>query len=413
MIQLDHILENEAVTLVRVLEQIRREGPISQVEIGRKLGLGRAIVNIHVKKLLAQGVVVPTGDVEGSVGRPRVLLDLAREGKAVLGICLDSPYLSGAVMDFSNRLIVKRELDVSDVKSHVDLGQRIVELVVDLERSARKKGLSLYATCFSVPGVLEVDSGKILNYVNMPAANGLDVKQVLKSLLNVPIYIVPLGAAIYWGGLEAQQANQQVFHVIWDLGVGMMFGRGFEIGFKEYRRHAKSVNSNIRDIGHAVLWPNGKRCYCGRRGCMEAYLGGRAITDRWNAQHPDEELAFSGLLNLARNDDSRCLKLISRHARRLGEALGWIFAVHQPSYIKLSGQIPDSAPIARDAFWHGVTRRMGDGANRIQFNYVGDTRAVQVVGSCRLALHVRFNRPLLDMVSADDTSEGAVAFVLG
>ena len=201
--------------------------------------------------------------------------------------------------------------------------------------------------------------------------------------------------------------------MIWDLGVGMMFGRGFEIGFKEYRRHAKSVNSNIRDIGHAVLWPNGKRCYCGRRGCMEAYLGGRAITDRWNAQHPDEELVFSGLLNLARNDDSRCLKLISRHARRLGEALGWIFAVHQPSYIKLSGQIPDSAPIARDAFWHGVTRRMGDGANRIQFNYVGDTRAVQVVGSCRLALHVRFNRPLLDMVSADDTSEGAVAFVLG
>ena len=103
MRQLDEMLSSEAVTLVRVLEQIRREGPISQIEIGQRLGLGRAAINIHVKKLQAQQIIIPVGSNDDqAMGRPRVLLDLNREGKAVLGISLDAPRLSGAIMDFSN-----------------------------------------------------------------------------------------------------------------------------------------------------------------------------------------------------------------------------------------------------------------------------------------------------------------------
>ncbi|MFA9478490.1 ROK family protein [Phycisphaerales bacterium AB-hyl4] len=413
MTQLANMLEKEAVTLVRVLEQIRREGPISQVEIGQKLGLGRAIVNVHTKKLLAERVVVPTGEREaGGMGRPRVLLDLAREGKAVLGIALDSPVLSGAVMDFSNRIVVRHERDVSEVKSHEELAEHVAQLVQQLQADARAKSLELYSACFSVPGLLEDGTGRILNYVNMPAANGLDAKQVLGQLLGVPIYVVPLASAIYWGGLESDQSDQQIFQVIWDLGVGLMPGRGYEVGFKAYARKPGQVNNNIRDIGHAVLWPGGRPCYCGRRGCLEAYLGGHAITDRWNERHPEERITFSQLLDRASRNEPAYLNQIARQGRRLGEALGWIFAVHQPGQIKLSGQIPDAVPVARDAFWDGVCRRIGEDQPQSTFSYVGDTRSIELLGSCRLALHVRFNKPLLDIVSDDDASESTASTIV-
>ncbi len=403
MPQLDHILENEAVTLVRILEQIRREGPISQVEIGRKLGLGRAAVNVHTQKLIAQRIVIPTGgQVRGRrMGRPQVLLDLAREGKAVLGISLDSPNLCGAIMDFSSRIVVEHHLDVSDVTSHEVLAERIEALVKQLMAAAKDQSLEIYSVCFSVPGVLEVGTGRILNYVNMPAANGLDAKRVLEGMLGVPVYIVSLGAAIYWGGLESDQADQHIFHVIWDLGVGVMFGRGYEIGFKEYGHTPGMVSHNLRDVGHTTLWPGGRRCYCGQRGCLEAYLGGRALNDRWNQQHRDAPLSFTQLLKRAGSNKRDELNLIARNARRLGQTLGWIFAVHQPRHIKLSGQIPDAVPVARDAFWDGVCRRMGGVPGDISYDYVGQTRSVELLGSCRLALHVRFNKPLLDVVSQE------------
>lgn len=403
---LAHILENEAVALVRVLEQIRREGPISQIELGRKLGLGPAAVNVHIKKLMDQQIVVPAGQSKrtGGLGRPRMLLDLAREGKAVLGISLDSPRLSGAIMDFSSRIVVEEHVNVSDVDSHVALAERVRDLVAKLLREARKLSLEIYSVCFAVPGVLELETGRILNYVNMPAANGLDAKLVLGELLDVPVYVVSLGAAIYWGGLSSDHEDKHICHVIWDLGVGMMVGRGYEVGFTEYGSEPGEIATNLRDIGHAALWPGGERCHCGRRGCLEAYLGGRAIVDRWNRRHPDSPLSFTQMLDRASQGKGEALNRIARDARRLGETLGWIFTALQPHYIKLSGQIADAVPVARDAFWDGVTRRMGGVPQGVEFEYVGDTRSVALRGACQLALHVRFNRPLLDVVGQDAAS---------
>ena len=406
MAQLDDMLENQAVTLVRVLEQIRREGPISQVEIGQRLGLGKAAVNVHVKKLLAEQIVIPVGSQEGGMGRPRILLDLDRTGKAVMGISLDAPYLSGALMDFNNQILVTRTVDVSQVESLKELTDALLELVSELKRESQDRGLELFSACVSIPGVMEPGTGRIINYVNMPAANGLHAKHVLGLLLDVPVYVLSVAAAVYWGGLEPEQATQPIFHVTWDLGVGMMFGRGYEIGFKQYKkREIMAVSGGIRDVGHTTLRPDGRLCHCGRRGCLEAYFGGYAMTQAWNERSNKPAISFSGLMELARSGEPGVVEMLTRQARRLGETLGWIFAVHQPGYVKLSGQIPDAAPFVREAFWKGVCRRVNQ-TTPMNFSYLGDVRSLGLGGSCRLALHVRFNKPLLDIVSDDEVREG-------
>lgn len=402
MAHLDDMLENQTVALVRVLEQIRREGPIAQVDLGKSLGLGRAAVNVHVKKLLAQRIVIPVGSQEGGMGRPRILLDLDRSGKAVLGISLDTPYLSAALMDFSNQIIVRRTIPVGSVSSVTELSEAILSLVRELQDEASKRDLELFSACFAVPGVMEPGTGRIVNYVNMPAANGLDIKKVLGVLLDIPVYVVPLTAAIYWAGLEPEQADQPVFHVTWDLGVGLMFGRGYEIGFKQYRkRDVMAVTGGIRDVGHTPIRPDGRLCRCGRRGCMEAYFGGWAMVESWNARHPEKPVTFAQLLELASAGHPQVVSMLTRQARRLGETLAWIFALHMPGSVKLSGQIPDAAPFVCDIFWQAARRRMGDN-NVTSFSYLSDVRSLGLEGSCRLALHVRFNKPLLEIVSDDE-----------
>jgi glucokinase len=41
------------------------------------------------------------------------------------------------------------------------------------------------------------------------------------------------------------------------------------------------------EIGHMVVRPGGHRCPCGRRGCMEAYAGRRAMEERARKEHED------------------------------------------------------------------------------------------------------------------------------
>src|SRR5439155_22381253 len=33
------------------------------------------------------------------------------------------------------------------------------------------------------------------------------------------------------------------------------------------------------EVGHTVIWPGGRACGCGNRGCLEAYASGTAIAD--------------------------------------------------------------------------------------------------------------------------------------
>jgi glucokinase len=77
------------------------------------------------------------------------------------------------------------------------------------------------------------------------------------------------------------------------------------------------------EIGHAVVDPNGPRCLCGKRGCVERLASGPYIAQRareWLAEQPARGQVLRGLVG---NDANRVTAQLVSQAAAQGDELAW------------------------------------------------------------------------------------------
>ena len=116
------------------------------------------------------------------------------------------------------------------------------------------------------------------------------------------------------------------------------------------------------ESGHVQVGPaDGPTCGCGRRGCLEAYVGGHAMSRR--AQElslqgristlPEEadrrEWTVSDLEDLSRRGDSEALALLEHGGTLLGRAIGSLVTFLNPDFVLMGGGVWDSSEYLRDA----------------------------------------------------------------
>lgn len=124
------------------------------------------------------------------------------------------------------------------------------------------------------PGSLEPSSGRVENS-NTRCLAGRPFGRDLEEAVGRPVRVendancFALAEASMGGG----RGHRSVFGVIMGTGVG----GGLVIGGSIHRGRSGAAG----EWGHHALHPGGRPCYCGRRGCVEAYLSGPALEARW------------------------------------------------------------------------------------------------------------------------------------
>jgi len=145
-----------------------------------------------------------------------------------------------------------------------------------------------------VAGQVDSRRGVVRSSPNLPVED-LRLADALRGRLGVPVVIdndVRLAAQGEW---LVTGAGPQVLLALY-LGTGI--GAGAVIG----GRPLSGANNVAMEAGHMVFRPGGEPCGCGRRGCFEAYAGGRAIVDR--ALRDSDQGARRRLAELAGDDPS-------------------------------------------------------------------------------------------------------------
>jgi predicted NBD/HSP70 family sugar kinase len=99
--------------------------------------------------------------------------------------------------------------------------------------------------------------------------------------------------------------------------------------------------------GHSLLALDGRRCRCGRRGCVEAYVGAAGIQETLAGIAPAHPLAavpmqreFIAALATALeppSPDPAVTETLERTARYLGSAIADLVAIVNPEMITLTG----------------------------------------------------------------------------
>jgi glucokinase len=124
------------------------------------------------------------------------------------------------------------------------------------------------------PGPVDEKSGRVARAVHV---RGIDsdfpFADALGSELGVPAFVgndvqVATNAEF---ALGAMKGFRSILGVFWGTGVG----GGIVLDGKPW-----TGRGSAGEVGHVVVRENGRRCPCGRRGCMEAYAGRAAMEAR-------------------------------------------------------------------------------------------------------------------------------------
>jgi glucokinase len=198
---------------------------------------------------------------------------------------------------------------------------RTVELVVAHLGAAGSVGLG-------IPGLVDVERGAVKHAVNL----GLDgvwvpLREQLEQRLGLPVSVendvnvATLGAVALTG--------------IRDL-VYLSIGTGLAAGVVLDGTLRRGASGAAGEIGHLPTDPNGARCQCGQRGCLETVASGRALAEAWpSGDRPPAQSLFAA----ASAGDVRAVVVRDRFAAGVADAVRALCLSVDPASVVLGGGV--------------------------------------------------------------------------
>lgn len=123
-------------------------------------------------------------------------------------------------------------------------------------------------------------------------------------------------------------------------------------------------SGNVSFFGHHSINHTGRRCTCGRIGCVEAYASGPSMVRRarelgWDGESDD----FIALAESARNGDSKALMAIDEGTHALAVAIINVAAINDLDLVVIGGGVSH----AGDIYWNPLMRQIATESSAISF----------------------------------------------
>ena len=312
-----------------VLNLIKREGPVSRVEIARRLSLSGAAVTSIAGELEGLGVIRSVAQGPSTGGRPPTLLALNAEAACVIGIKLSVDHLAAVVADLEGEVLDGR---VQPLTGHTldDVRHSIVRLAAALRQEAG--GRNLLGIGIGMPGVVDGSRGvcvdsPILGWQDVPVAEIIAQDLRLPVLVDNDVNTLAVAEQLYGHGRHVNNF------------VTVTIGRGVGSGIVVAGQLVRGRLGAAGEFGHVPVVLNGPACECGRRGCLETFIADAAlVTTARRAGLIGRRQGVGSLTQLADADNADARQIFAHAGDRLGVALAGLVNVLSPELVIVSGE---------------------------------------------------------------------------
>ncbi len=270
-----------------VLQALYADGGRSRADIARQTGLTRVTVSDLVAELMADGLVVETGQREDArPGKPATLLDIDRAAFQIIGIDLSAhASFSGAVLDLDGVILSRAEEPLEEATG-ADAIAKVVRLA---ERLLAQTTAPVLGLGVGSPGIVDL-SGTVLSAPNL----GWDrepLQAMLTDRVGVPVTVTndANAAALAEHGFGGAGSDMMLVKIGHGVGAGLLLGGTLLFGSR----------FSAGEIGHVVVGTDGGEvCACGKVGCLETWLStprlDALLADAGSAEQRDAILTTAG-----------------------------------------------------------------------------------------------------------------------
>ena len=288
-----------------------------------------------------------------------------------IGIDLGGTKIEIAALDDAGRELLRRRV-LSPEGDYAATLDAMVALVDEAETALGKRA----SIGIGTPGAISAATGLIKNS-NSTCLIGRPLQKDLEQRLKREVRIA--NDANCFALAEAVDGAARGAGVVF----GVILGTGVGGGIVVSQRVLVGPNAIAGEWGHNPLpAPTDAdrplpRCYCGRAGCVEAYLSGPALAADF-ARDTGRSLPVERVVEAAAGGDAGAAAALARYEERLARALAGVINILDPDVIVLGGGLSNI-----DSLYAGVPRLWGrhvfsdDVRTRLIRNAHGDSGGVR------------------------------------
>ncbi len=253
-----------------------------------------------------------------------------KQGQHGFGIDLGGTKIEGVVLTPDGHELIRQRIPTP----RGDYNATIKAIAGLLGLMERETGIAAERVGMGIPGSASPRTGLVRN-ANSTWINGQPLERDLNDVLARPVRLandancLALSESID----GAAQGADSVFAVILGTGVGG--------GLVVNGRILAGAHGLAGEWGHVPLpdMPEGARpCFCGRRGCIETWLSGPAITQQYR-DAGGHAARLQDVVAASQRGEALARDVLGRFVENLARALGMIVNIIDPEVIVLGGGV--------------------------------------------------------------------------
>ncbi|TWT96309.1 ROK family protein [Neorhodopirellula pilleata] len=285
------------------------------------------------------------------------------------GVDLGGTSIKVALADCLGNRMLTRAIPTHSHRGAIDVVQRIGTLIGDLLNQSGKAPEQLHGIGVGAPGLVDVHEGVTKFLPNFPTHwRDVPVTAMLQEHFQVPVRLLndvrsaTLGELRFGHGCNHPRLTMAFFSIGTGIGGGLALQGKLWLG----------PLGAAGELGHQTIIPDGPRCGCGNRGCLEAIASGTAIAAE-GVRLMRCGLAPSLHESIDGNADRVTVREMTAHAdqdpplkealieaaKSIGIAAANVVTILHPDMIVLGGGVAEMGPLLTDTVRQVIRERVG------------------------------------------------------
>ncbi len=290
-------------------------------------------------------------------------------GEVYAGVDLGGTTINAVVTDLAGQVLASRSIATRSHDGPDTVIGRIAELVQTLLSSSGTAADDLRGLGMGVPGLVDRHAGTTKFLPNLPTQwRDVPVVAMLRDHLRCPVRLLndvrtaTLGELRFGHGKDWADVTMAFFSLGTGVGGGVVIDGQLRLG----------PLGSAGEIGHQTIVPDGAKCGCGNRGCLETLASGPAIAAegiklmRMGLAPRLHEIVDGiadrvtpGEMAEAAEEDSHVHDALVRAATFIGIAAANVVTTLHPDLVVLGGGVAELGKWLTDTVSQVVTQRVG------------------------------------------------------
>jgi fructokinase len=239
-----------------------------------------------------------------------------------------------------------------------------------------------YTIGIGIPGAINADT-QLVHNANTTCLIGHPLQKDLETLVGQPVSVE--NDANCFTLAECRSGAGIGYGLVFGVIMGTGCGGGICIDGQIHQgRHGIAG-----EWGHVSVDPDGKRCYCGNRGCVETKISGSGVESAFFASYKKQK-TFQEIVEGYHSNDTQCTTAFLQFIDDFGRCLGGLISILDPDAVVLGGGLSNIDALysmgiekVKQYVFHGdiqtpvLKNKLGDSAGVFGAAWIGAERERQ------------------------------------